>query len=238
MPQDHEPHESAPGEPGAVRSRLGLPPRWDRIALVGSLGVLSAVSPMATDMYLASMPEMAQWFGTPVSLVQLSLTAYMVGMAGGQFLLGPLSDVVGRHRLMVAGNLVFLLSSVGIILAPGIGVVLALRLLQGISGAAGVVIARAVVSDIARGHRAAQMYSVLSLITSLAPVVAPLVGGVIATVADWRTAFAVLAVFGAVMLACSVLVIPETLPRHARAAGGVGRILRNAVRVVLSLIHI
>ena len=232
MPQDHEPHESAPGEPGAVRSRLGLPPRWDRIALVGSLGVLSAVSPMATDMYLASMPEMAQWFGTPVSLVQLSLTAYMVGMAGGQFLLGPLSDVVGRHRLMVAGNLVFLLSSVGIIVAPGIGVVLALRLLQGISGAAGVVIARAVVSDIARGHRAAQMYSVLSLITSLAPVVAPLVGGVIATVADWRTAFAVLAVFGAVMLACSVLVIPETLPRHARAAGGVGRILRNAVRVV------
>ena len=224
MPQDHEPHESAPGEPGAVRSRLGLPPRWDRIALVGSLGVLSAVSPMATDMYLASMPEMAQWFGTPVSLVQLSLTAYMVGMAAGQFLLGPLSDVVGRHRLMVAGNLVFLLSSVGIILAPGIGVVLALRLLQGISGAAGVVIARAVVSDIARGHRAAQMYSVLSLITSLALVVAPLVGGVIATVADWRTAFAV--------LACSVLVIPETLPRHARAAGGVGRILRNAVRVV------
>ena len=87
MPQDHEPHESAPGEPGAVRSRLGLPPRWDRIALVGSLGVLSAVSPMATDMYLASMPEMAQWFGTPVSLVQLSLTAYMVGMAAGQFLL-------------------------------------------------------------------------------------------------------------------------------------------------------
>ncbi|RKQ34831.1 multidrug effflux MFS transporter [Kocuria tytonis] len=218
--------------PEPARTRLGLGPRADRIVLVGALGLLSAVSPLATDMYLPSMPEMARWFDTPASMVQLSLTAYMVGMALGQFLLGPLSDVLGRRRLMIGGNLVFLLASLGIVLAPGIGLVLALRLLQGIAGAAGVVIARAVVSDIARGHRAAQLYSVLSLITSLAPVVAPLAGGVIATVADWRTAFVVLTGFGAVMLACSVFVIPETLPRGARSTGGVGRILRNAGRVV------
>ncbi|MDO4918235.1 multidrug effflux MFS transporter [Kocuria sp.] len=218
--------------PEPVRSRLGLSPRRDRVVLVGSLGVLSAVSPMATDMYLASMPEMAQFFAAPASVVQLTLTAYMVGMALGQFVLGPLSDVLGRHRLMVAGNLLFLLCSVGIIVSPDVHLVLVLRFLQGVAGAAGVVIARAVVSDIARGHRAAQLYSVLSLITSLAPVVAPLAGGVIASVADWRTAFAVLAVFGAVMLACSVLVIPETLPREARSTGGPGRILRNAAAVL------
>lgn len=231
-PAEQGPAMQDPGPRDLLRSRLGLRPRWDAVVLVGSLGVLSAVSPMATDMYLASMPEMAQWFGAPASVIQLSLTAYMVGMALGQFLLGPLSDVLGRRRLVLGGNLVFLLSSAAIIVAPHIGLVLGLRLLQGAAGAAGVVIARAVVSDIARGHRAAQLYSVLSLITSLAPVVAPLAGGVIATVADWRTAFAVLTVFGAVMLGCSLLVIPETLPPEARSRGGIGRILRNA-RAVL-----
>ncbi|GED00281.1 Bcr/CflA family drug resistance efflux transporter [Kocuria varians] len=187
---------------------------------------------MATDMYLASMPEMAPWFGASASMVQLTLTAYMVGMAIGQFLLGPLSDVLGRHRLMVAGTALFLVSSVAVIFTPDIRVVLALRFLQGVAGAAGVVIARAMVSDIARGHRAAQLYSVLSLITSLAPVVAPLAGGVIATVADWRVVFWVLTVFGAVMLACTVFVIPETLPREARSKGGFGRIMRNAGEVL------
>ena len=225
MRPSHEP-------PEPTRSRLRLPPRWDWTALVASLGVLSAVSPLATDMYLASMPEMAQWFGTSASMVQLSLTAYMVGMASGQFVLGPLSDVLGRHRLVVAGNLLFLLSSAGIIVSPDVRLVLALRLLQGAAGAAGVVIARAVVSDIAHGHRAAQLYTVLSLITSLAPVVAPLAGGLIATVADWRAVFAVLTAFGAVMLACSVLVLPETLPREARSRGGLGRIVGNAGRVL------
>ena len=234
-PQHHESqhYDSQGPEPSAlVPSRLRLDPRRDRIVLVGSPGMLSAVSPIATDMYLASLPQMAQWFGAPASLVQLTLTAYMVGMATGQFLLGPLSDVLGRRRLMIAGNLVFVLSSAGIVLAPDVRLVLALRLLQGVAGAAGVVIARAVVSDIARGRRAAQLYSVLSLITSLAPVVAPLAGGVIASVADWRTAFVVLTVFGAVMLACSVLVVPETLPPGARSRGGLGRILRNAGMVL------
>ncbi|MCG7432140.1 multidrug effflux MFS transporter [Kocuria indica] len=217
-------------EPG--RSRLGLSPRLDWIVLVGALGILSAVSPLATDMYLASMPEMGEWFGSPASMIQLTLTAYMVGMALGQFLLGPLSDVLGRHKLMVTGNLIFLLASVGIIVAPDIHWVLALRFVQGLAGAAGVVIARAVVSDIAHGHRAAQLYSVLALITSLAPVVAPLAGGVIATVADWRVVFWALAIFGAVMLACSVFIVPETLPPGQRSRGGLGRILRNARQMI------
>ena len=221
-----------PASPEPGRSRLGLSPRLDWIVLVGALGILSAVSPLATDMYLASMPEMGEWFGSPASMIQLTLTTYMVGMALGQFLLGPLSDVLGRHKLMVTGNLIFLLASVGIILAPDIHWVLALRFVQGVAGAAGVVIARAVVSDIAHGHRAAQLYSVLALITSLAPVIAPLAGGVIATVADWRVVFWVLAIFGAVMLACSVFIVPETLPPGQRSRGGLGRILRNAGQVI------
>lgn len=211
---------SRPPEP--VRSRLDLPGRADHLVLVGALGILSAVSPMAMDIYLASMPAMADDLGASASAVQLTMTTYMVGMAVGQFLLGPVSDVLGRHRLMVAGNVVFLLSSVAVVLAPGIGTVLALRTLQGVAGAAGVVIARAVVSDIATGRQAAKLFSALATITSLAPVVAPLLGGVIATVAPWQVAFWALAGFGLLMLLCSVLVVPETLPRSRRRTGGIG----------------
>lgn len=214
------------------RSRLALSPRLDRVVLIGALGILSAVSPMATDVYLASMPDIGQYFESTASLVQLTLTTYMIGIALGQFVLGPLSDVLGRHKLMVAGNALFVVASLGIAFATTIEMVLVLRGIQGIAGAAGVVIARAMVSDMTTGRTAAQLYSVLALITSLAPVVAPLLGGVIATVAQWQVVFWVLTGFGLVMLACSVFVIPETLPKAMRSQGGLGRIVRNAVTVV------
>ncbi|MPV89628.1 Bcr/CflA family efflux MFS transporter [Georgenia ruanii] len=211
-----------------MRSRLRLPGAADRVVLVGALGIVSAVSPLATDMYLASMPHMAEYFGTSAAAVQLTLTTYMVGMALGQFLLGPVSDVLGRHRLMVTGNVLFLFTSVAVVLAPSIGLVIALRVVQGVSGAAGIVIARAVVSDIADGRQAAKLFSILATITSLAPVVAPLLGGVIATVAPWQAVFWVLAGFGLVMLACSVLVVPETLPSARRHRGGLAAAARNS----------
>lgn len=183
-------------------------------------------------MYLASMPAMAEYFGTTASAVQLTLTAYMVGMAVGQFLLGPVSDVLGRHRLMAAGNVLFLLSSVAVILVPTIEAVMALRILQGLSGAAGVVIARAVVTDIASGRKAAKLFSVLAMITSLAPVVAPLLGGVIASVAPWQAVFWVLAGFGLVMLACTVFVVPETLPPAKRHRGGLATVAASSWKVL------
>ena len=223
---------SSPPPEHPVRSRLRLSGGKDRVVLVAALGVLSAVSPMATDVYLASMPAMAQFYGASASAVQLTLTTYMVGMACGQFLLGPVSDVLGRHRLMVAGNVLFLLSSAAVVLAPSVGAVMALRAVQGAAGAAGVVIARAVVSDIATGRQAAKLFSVLATITSLAPVVAPLLGGVIATVAPWQAVFWVLAGFGLLMLACSVLVVPETLPPDRRHPGGVRAVVATS-RAVL-----
>ncbi|OMH34525.1 multidrug transporter [Tersicoccus sp. Bi-70] len=194
--------------------------------MIGALGILSAVSPLATDMYLASMPGLSTWFGTSASAVQLTLTTYMVGMALGQFFIGPVSDVLGRHRLLVAGNALFLLCSVLIVFAPSIGVMMALRALQGAAGAAGVVIARAIVADIATGRQAAKLYSILATITSVSPVVAPLLGGVIATVAPWQAVFWALTVFGLLMLVCSVVVVPETLPPAAR---------HHALRSVLGL---
>ncbi|WP_198928444.1 multidrug effflux MFS transporter [Tersicoccus sp. Bi-70] len=215
---------ATPDEP--VQSRLRLTGGRDRAVLIGALGILSAVSPLATDMYLASMPGLSTWFGTSASAVQLTLTTYMVGMALGQFFIGPVSDVLGRHRLLVAGNALFLLCSVLIVFAPSIGVMMALRALQGAAGAAGVVIARAIVADIATGRQAAKLYSILATITSVSPVVAPLLGGVIATVAPWQAVFWALTVFGLLMLVCSVVVVPETLPPAAR---------HHALRSVLGL---
>ncbi|NKE08593.1 MULTISPECIES: multidrug effflux MFS transporter [Kocuria] len=204
-----------------VSSRLGLAPGPDRVFFLLALGVLSAVSPMATDMYLASMPALAQFYGAPASTIQLSLSTYMVGMAVGQFLLGPISDVWGRHRLLVAGTSVFLLSSLGIVFSTDVTVLLVLRAIQGFAGAAGVVIARAIVSDIASGIEAAKLYSLLGTIVSVAPIVAPVLGGLIATWAPWQVVFWVLAGFGALMVACVVFVIPETLPPQRRRDGGI-----------------
>lgn len=204
-----------------VSSRLGLSPGPDRVFFVLALGVLSAVSPMATDMYLASMPAMAEFYTSPASTIQLSLSTYMVGMAVGQFLLGPISDVLGRHRLLVLGTTVFLLSSLGIVFSTQVHLMLALRCIQGFAGAAGVVIARAIVSDIAKGVEAAKLYSLLGTIVSVAPIVAPVLGGLIATWAPWQVVFWVLTGFGALMVACVVFVIPETLPPAERREGGV-----------------
>lgn len=215
-----------------VPSRLGLAPGPDRVFFVLALGVLSAVSPMATDMYLASMPAMAEYYGSPASTIQLSLSTYMVGMAVGQFLLGPVSDVWGRHRLLVAGTSVFLLSSVGIVFAPDVTAMLVLRGVQGFAGAAGVVIARAIVSDIAHGIEAAKLYSLLGTIVSVAPIVAPVLGGLIATWAPWQVVFWVLGGFGALMVVCVVFVIPETLPPQRRREGGVLGTVGLTVQVV------
>lgn len=204
-----------------VSSRLGLAPGPDRVFFVLALGVLSAVSPMATDMYLASMPALGEFYDAPAATIQLSLSTYMVGMAVGQFLLGPISDVWGRHRLLVAGTTVFLLSSLGIVFSTDVTVLLVLRAIQGFAGAAGVVIARAIVSDISSGVEAAKLYSLLGTIVSVAPIVAPVLGGLIATWAPWQVVFWVLTGFGALMVACVLFVIPETLPPGKRRPGGV-----------------
>lgn len=213
-------------------TRLTLSRRADRTMFIVALGVMSAVSPMATDVYLASIPAVAQYFGTPITAVQLSLTTYMVGMAVGQFLLGPISDKAGRHRLVVAGAAVFVLASVGIALSSSITVMLSLRAVQGVAGAAGVVIGRAMVSDTATGADAAKMYTLLGTITSMAPIVAPLLGGVIATWAPWQAVFWILSGFGLLMLAGAVLVLRETLPPGQRSDAGLARIFLCAARIM------
>lgn len=196
------------------------------------LALLTAIAPLATDMYLPAFPRMAQELGTSATAVQLSLTTFMVGLALGQLVIGPLSDQRGRRGLLVAGSAVCAAAGLACALAPSIGVLVAARFVQGFAGAAGVVLSRAVVADRARGTAAAKLFGIMMLIQGVAPVLAPLLGGTLVTAVGWRGVFGILAGVSLVMLVGVLVLVPETLPRERRTAGGLAATARDA-RTVL-----
>jgi DHA1 family bicyclomycin/chloramphenicol resistance-like MFS transporter len=197
------------------------------------LGSLTATTPLAMDMYLPSLPEVTRSLHAPAVTVQLTLTACMAGLGLGQLLVGPMSDRWGRRRPLLAGLLVYLAATALCALAPTVETLIAFRLVQGLAGAAGVVIARAVVRDLYDGVAMARFFSTLMLISGAAPIVAPLLGGQILRVTDWRGVFVVLTVVGAVLAALVWVRLPETLPPAERHSGGVGEALR-AMRGLLA----
>lgn len=175
-----------------------------------ALAVLVMISPFATDMYLPSMPELTLDLRTNASVAQLTITAFLIGISTGQLFFGPLSDRLGRKGPLVAGSVVCLLASVAAALAPSVQVLIALRFVQGFAGAAGVVIARAMVADLWHGNAAARTYSLLGMLTGMAPVVAPLAGGILAEPIGWRGTMWVLAGLTVIMLLIAVFVVRET----------------------------
>ncbi|MBC2878024.1 MULTISPECIES: multidrug effflux MFS transporter [Streptomyces] len=203
------------------------------VVMMAALVLLAFVMPLATDMYLPAFPEMAGDLHTNASGVQLTLTAFLTGMGLGQLVLGPLSDRFGRRRPILVGGTACIAASALCALAPSAGWLIVLRFVQGFSGAAGVVIGRAVISDRAKGDTAARLFGVLMTIGSVAPVVAPVAGGVVIEAADWRTVFWVLTGVSLLALLAAVFALPESLPREQRHTGGTAGTLR-AVREVLA----
>ncbi|GAA4291909.1 multidrug effflux MFS transporter [Streptomyces venetus] len=197
------------------------------------LGGLTAVPPLAMDMYLPSLPEVTRSLHAPAATVQLTLTACLAGMALGQLVVGPMSDRWGRRRPLLAGLGVFVVATVLCALAPTVELLVAFRLAQGLAGAAAIVIARAVVRDLYDGMAMARFFSTLMLISGVAPIVAPLIGGQILRVTDWRGVFVVLTFIGLAMGALAWTKLPETLPPAERHSGGVGEALR-AMRGLLA----
>ncbi|BCL20085.1 multidrug effflux MFS transporter [Streptomyces tuirus] len=191
------------------------------------LGSLTAVPPLAMDMYLPSLPEVTRSLHAPAATVQLTLTACLAGMALGQLVVGPMSDRWGRRRPLLAGLAVFVVATVLCALAPTVELLVAFRLAQGLAGAAAIVIARAVVRDLYDGMAMARFFSTLMLISGAAPIVAPLIGGQILRVTDWRGVFAVLTVIGVLIGALVWTWLPETLAPAERHGGGVGEALRS-----------
>ncbi|MGP1586577.1 MAG: multidrug effflux MFS transporter [Schwartzia sp. (in: firmicutes)] len=179
------------------------------------LGMLAALAPLATDMYLPALPLMTAAFGVGASAVQLSLTMTMAGMAIGPLFAGPVSDHWGRKRPLLLGMTLFSLSTVGCVMSDGITAFLAFRFLQGFTGAFGLVTARAVARDLYEGVELTRFFSLLMLVNGLAPILSAMIGGQILLVASWRGVFVLLAILG-VLLSLTSVIAPETLPKAAR----------------------
>ena len=165
------------------------------------LGMLTAFGPFVTDMYLPSLPTMTSFFGTSTSMVQLGLTASMLGLAAGQIFFGPLSDKYGRRSPLIVSMLLFLFSTLACIFAPNIEVFIALRFVQGAAGAGGIVISRSIATDKFKGANLAKALAVIGAINGIAPVSAPVIGGAILKVTNWQGIFAVLFAVGLALTA-------------------------------------
>ncbi len=191
------------------------------------LGMLSTFGPLSLDLYLPALPALATDLEASTSAAQLTLTSCLVGLAVGQLIAGPLSDRYGRHRPLIVGLVAYALASLLCAFAWTVSVLIILRLVQGLAGGAGLVIARAVARDLYEGHRLAIFFSRLVLISGLAPVIAPVLGGQLNRVMSWRGIFGVLGVIGIILLAAGLFGVRETLPSRRRVRGGLGATLRG-----------
>ena len=188
-----------------------------RLWLTIFLGIMTAIAPLSTDMYLPALPEVQADFGVSTSLVQLTLTMTTLGMALGQILAGPLSDLVGRRRPLFVGMLIFIGATLGCVLAEDIYLFLFFRFCAGFAGASGIVIARAIARDVCEGAELTRFFAVLMMVNGFAPIIAPVIGGQVLLFASWRATFVLLTLVG-VFLAGAALIYQETLPQEARSA--------------------
>ncbi|MEU1906640.1 multidrug effflux MFS transporter [Streptomyces hygroscopicus] len=191
------------------------------------LSGLTALPPLSMDMYLPALPEVTDALHSSAATAQLTLTACLMGMALGQLVVGPMSDKWGRRRPLLIGMVIYVVATAICAFAPTAGLLIGFRLLQGLAGAAGIVIARAVVRDLYDGIAMARFFSTLMLISGVAPVVAPLIGGQILRFTDWRGVFVVLTGVGALLTFVVWRWLGETLPPERRHDGGLGQTLRT-----------
>ena len=180
------------------------------------LGLLSAVGPFAIDMYLPALPSIAAEFKASDAAVQGSLIAFFLAVAVGQIVYGPVSDSLGRRAPLYFGMVFYSLGAIGSGLAPSIEWLIAARFVQGIGACAGMTIPRAIVRDLHTGADAARLMSLIMLVFSAAPILAPLFGSTVIAVASWRVIFDVVALIGVLGVAITFLVLDETRPAEKR----------------------
>ena len=188
--------------------------------LIVILGALVALGPLSIDAYVPGLPKLTRDLGASVSGAQLTITACLVGLAVGQLLAGPLSDALGRRRPLIAGLALYTAAGLSCALAADVWTLVALRLVQGIGGACGLVIANAVVRDRTSGAAAARFFALLMLVAGVAPVLSPIAGGQLLRVTGWQGIFVALAAISGVMILVTLVGLPETLPPARRRRGG------------------
>lgn len=206
--------------PGSAGDRVGRP-----LSLV--LALLTVFGPISMDLYLPVLPQLATDLGAATSTAQLTITACLIGLALGQIVAGPLSDRFGRRWPLLIGVSIYVLASIACAVSGSIEVLIAGRLLQGLAGATGVVIAQAAGRDLYRGTALVRYYGRLTVLAGCAAIVGPLIGGQLAAVTDWRGTFVFLAAVGAAILLAALLIFRETLPAGARSTGGFSHVRAN-----------
>lgn len=213
-------------------------PATPGLGLLLILGALTAFGPMSIDMYLPSLPSLAKDLGGTATGAQATVAAFLAGLAAGQLIHGPLSDRIGRRAPILIGIGLFLLATAACAYAPSLPVLIVARFVQALGGCAGIVIARAVVRDRFDHAESARIFSILMLIMGVAPILAPLLGGWVLSVAGWRAIFWILFGFGTLTGLAVLLGLPETRSEataaHARSesvAKAYAALLRNPVAV-------
>jgi MFS transporter, DHA1 family, multidrug resistance protein len=202
------------------------PSRKKRLQIAVILGSIATIGPLSIDMYLPALPALSAYFGTTAAYVQLSLTFFLLGLALGQLVAGPLSDVYGRRRPLLIGMMIYAVSSLLCAFVPSIGLLIALRLVQGLAGSVGVVISRAAVRDMYTGSELTKFFSLLMIVNGLGPILAPVLGGQLLRVTTWQGVFVVLSAAGLLFFITILLRLPETLPKERRSRSGLVGTLR------------
>lgn len=219
-----------------TENKLAGPKSIGTVWLVLILGSLTAFGPLSMDMYLPALPVVAEELQTTTSLTQLSLTACLLGLAVGQLIFGPLSDIRGRRKPLIFTLLIYAVASILCAFSPSIWVFIGLRFVQGLTGAAGIVIARASARDMYSGNDLTKFMALLSLVNGAAPILAPVSGGIILNFTSWNTIFILLSLIGLLLFIVVAFYLPETLPLQNRSEGSVlavvktfGNLLKNRV---------
>ncbi|MEC1071906.1 Bcr/CflA family multidrug efflux MFS transporter [Priestia megaterium] len=198
-----------------------------RIQLAILLGSLGLLGPFTIDTYLPSFPTIVKDFHTTASLVQISLTACLLGLGAGQLFIGPLSDVKGRRKPLLLFLCVYLLASLTCSFSPNIYFLIVARFVQGFSAAGGLVVSRAIVRDLFSGKELTKFFTLIVLVGNLGPIVAPIAGGAILSFTKWNGVFIVLACIGAILIFMVSLKLPETLPPEKRVPSNLPQLMSN-----------
>lgn len=198
-----------------------------RIQLAILLGALGLLGPFTIDTYLPSFPTIVKDFHTTASLVQISLTACLLGLGAGQLFIGPLSDVKGRRKPLLLFLCLYLLASLTCSFSPNIYFLILDRFVQGFSAAGGLVVSRAIVRDLFSGKELTKFFTLIVLVGNLGPIVAPIAGGAILSFTKWNGVFIVLACIGAILIFMVSLKLPETLPPEKRVPSNLSQLMSN-----------
>ena len=212
-------------------SQISLTPKR-AFAVTATLGLLSLFPPLATDMYLAALGDLAASMNATHTAAELSLSIFFLGLCFGQILVGPLTDTYGRKRPLLVGTVLFTVTSIALPLMNDIAWFNALRFLQAIGASAGMVVGRAMVKDLYEGQKAAKVMTVLVMLLTLGPIASPTMGSLLLEAFGWRSIFATMALISLVALTLSVVTLPETLPAQDRQPAPIHNGVKAAKRLL------